>query len=728
MDDVVTVPKKMSDIVNFAEILGILLKGKWWIVGFTLFFSVVAVFYLWQSTPIYIANSLVQVESERAPLSGLLEMNEVLSGETPSQTEIQVIRSRFVLGYVVNEQNLQIVAQPHYFPVIGKAIARRFVPTDQPFKEPLLGLNSYAWGGELIQVDRFDVPVAMEGRTFTIILDTNDRYRLMLNEQTILRGKVGKLANNERGFSLFVTQLKGREGTAFTVLRQPYYTAIQHLQNRLSVRENGNQTGVINLTLTGPDWMENQRLLDAIAQRYIRQNVERVSAEAQSSLVFLEEQLPLVKAEVELAESRLNNYRLANQTVDLTLETQAVLEQAVGIDAQLAQLDIKLQQLEQRYTTKHPMMIELSNQRAFLQNRQSQFVDQTQSLPATQQEVLRLARDVEVSTQVYTQLLNSAQELKIVRASTVGNVRVLDPALSAIAPVKPKKATILVVLMALGALVGTTFVFVRELLNQGVKTPEEVESSLGLAVYATIPACTQQNLLNSNARKKGVAVAPQILAQSYPRALSMESLRALRTNLAFTLMESDNNRIMITGASPGVGKSFVSSNLAYLLAEAGQKVLLIEGDLRKGHLDKTFGFRNDRGLAHMLAYPQSSVITHINERLDLIAGGSFPPNPSELLMSQAFRNLLDQLSACYDVVLIDTPPVLAVTDASLIGKWCATNFMIVRAHQNHLREIEFATARLQQSGINVRGFVFNGLQSSGQGRGHYGYYQYEYSS
>ncbi len=725
--------QRPADVISLSEILEIILNGKCWIIGSTVLFAVGALFYLWIATPIYSANALVQVESQKSPLGGLVEMSEAFSGESPSEAEIEVIRSRFVLGRVVENEKLNIVAQPDYFPVIGEAIARRYRPepdSTERFNSPLLWMSSFAWGGERIQVARFNVPEGLRDEGFTLVAGENGQYELRFDDQTVLHGRVGELSSTGStsttigGIELFVTQLEARPGTHFTLAKLPLISAVQNLQERLSVSEKGKKTGVLSLSITGPSPAENRQTLEAVIQRYLRQNVERVSAEAQNSLEFLEAQLPEVKAEVELAESRLNRYRLENQTVDLTLETQAVLEQAVTIDTELAQLDIQIQQMSQRYTPSHPIMIELANQRKFLEERKKAFIGETENLPQTQQEVLRLARDVEVNTLVYTELLNKAQELKIVRASAVGNVRILDHALSAIKPVKPKKALIAVLATLLGGMLGMGMVFVRDMLRQGVKTPEEVEAKTGLPVYATIPDSEQLKLLERNARKSGRG--DFLLARSAPKDLAIESLRSLRTNLAFALMEAPNNRIMITGPSPGVGKSFVSANLAELLAETGKKVLLIGADLRKGHLHKNFGLPGDKGLADMLVDPALNTIVPAGENLHMIAGGKYPPNPSELLMSPNFTQLLEKVSAQYDVVIIDTPPVLAVTDAAIIGEQCGTTFMVVRAELNPAREIDYATKRLQQAGVNVRGAVLNGLVKTSSRYGNYGYYQYSY--
>ncbi len=720
-----------DDVISLSEILGIILSGKWWIAGSTLLFAICALAYLWIATPVYRSDALVQVESQKSPMSNLVEMTDMFGGETPSEAEIEVIRSRFVLGKVVESLKLDIVVEPDYFPVIGRAVSRRFIPepeTGELINSPLLWLSGYAWGGEAIKVERFQIPSTMLGETYTLVAEEQGRYQLQYKDEPVLAGKAGRSALSEDGqVRLFVSELKARPGTRFEITRQPMVSAIEGLGQRLAVSEKGKKTGVLSLSLTGASKLENTRALEAIIERYVRQNVERVSAEAQNSLKFLEHQLPEMKKEVELAESKLNRFQRQNKTVDLTLETQAVLEQAVNIDTQLAQIDMQIEQMGQRYTVNHPIMEELKLQRQLIVDRKKEFMDQTENLPKTQQEVMRLARDVKVSTQVYTELLNKAQELKIVKASAVGNVRILDHALSAIKPVKPKKALIAVLATLLGAMLGMGLVFLREMLNAGVKTPEEIEKRTGLSVYATVPESDQLHVLERNARKQ--QGCSYLLAQEASADLAVESLRSLRTNLAFALMEASDNRIMITGPAPGVGKSFIATNLAALLAETGQKVLLIDADLRKGHICKVFGRQRGCGLAELLVgKADSTVIFKATENLDVLPSGHYPPNPSELLMSPAFNTLLDKVSKDYDVVLIDTPPVLAVTDPAVVGKQCGTAFMIVRAGLNPIKEVDYAASRLKQSGVNLKGCVLNGMIQSASRYGNYGYYHYAYET
>ena len=715
-------PAHNDDIISLSEVVGIILGGKWWIASAAAVFMVLSLVYLRLATPVYRADALIQVESNKSPLGSLVEMDmsDTFTGDSSAATEIEILRSRFILGQVVKSEKLNIVARPKYFPVIGEAVARRFRPdynNNELFNSPLFGMGSFAWGGEAINVERFTVPV--EGQKYTLTALKDNSYALDLNGELVLKGTVGESAvSRDQQVRLFVSRLNARPGTRFELTRQPVVNAIGSLSGRLSASERGRQTGILTLAMTGPDVQANNRHLNAIANQYLRQNIERVSAEAQNSLDFLENQLPEIQAQLKASESRLNRFQQENQTVDLPLETKAVLDQVVNIESQLAQLELQIQQMGKRYTHSHPLMVELLQQKSYLEGMRNKFVNQTAHLPTTQQEVMRLSRDVEVNTVVYTELLNKAQELRIVRASAVGNVRILDSAMSAIAPVKPKKRLVFVLATLLGGMLGTGIVFIREIMRQGVKKPEEIESRTGLPVYATVAESEQMHVLERNARKQGKGF---VLADVAPADLSVEALRSLRTNLAFALMEAENNRIMITGPASGVGKSFVSTNLAMLLSENNQRVLLIDADMRKGNINRSIGQARENGLAEIIAgkLEPEAAIHSFNADLDVMTCGYYPPNPSELLMTPAFKELLEKVSAEYDAVIVDTPPILAVTDPVIVGKLCATNFMVVRAHRNPIREVQYACSRFELSGIHIKGCVLNGMIRSSF---RYGYY------
>ena len=210
----------------------------------------------------------------------------------------------------------------------------------------------------------------------------------------------------------------------------------------------------------------------------------------------------------------------------------------------------------------------------------------------------------------------------------------------------------------------------------------------------------------------------------------VETIRGLRTALHFGLLDSPNNRILVTGPSPGVGKSFVAANLAVTIAQGGQRVLLVDTDLRKGRLHKIFGL-NKNGLTEILgqkilpaeaAQPVPGV-----EGLHVITRGDTPPNPSELLMTKSLGKFLEWASGHYETVIIDSPPVLAVTDAVIVGQLCGMALMVARFSESAHKEIMISANRLRQSGVNLKGSILNAVEKrSSSYYGYGGYYAYDY--
>jgi tyrosine-protein kinase Etk/Wzc len=354
---------------------------------------------------------------------------------------------------------------------------------------------------------------------------------------------------------------------------------------------------------------------------------------------------------------------------------------------------------------------------------------QVGSLPDTQQELLRLTRDVQVSNGTYTGLLDQAQQLEIARAGTVGNVRVVDTAAVDIThPVKPKKAVIVLGGTFLGGFLAIAFIFLRQMLNRGVEDPADIEQ-LGLPVYASIPQSDKERDISLRGVHQHGDGRQHLLAVTDPADLATEALRSLRTSLHFARLEAKNNLLMISGSSPEAGKTFVSANLAAVIAQAGQKVLLIDADMRKGGQHKVLGGRAENGLSELIA-GQIELATAIRpvtglDNLHFIARGKVPPNPSELLMHSGFTALLKKLMPLYDLIIVDTPPILAVTDAAVIGHHAGTSLLVVRFGLNQAREIALAKQRFEQNGVEIKGAIFNAVEKRSAGYYSYGYYEYK---
>jgi tyrosine-protein kinase Etk/Wzc len=728
--------KTATQEIDLLALVGTLLDRKYFIILFTAVFAIIGVAVAILSTPIYKATALIQVEESSASVPGLDDMAGMFESSSEAVTEIELLKSRSVIGEAVDTLKLNIIAEPKLFPVIGGKIYRGFV-AEQPneLASPLLGASSYAWGGESINVFRFDVPKALEGKMFELVTEKNNRYKLINPVgETVLTGTVGQ--DEQSGFyNLTIRSLNARPGTTFTLIKNNRYRTVVKLQQEISASEKGKDSGIITLAYEHKSSAHAEKVLNKVSQIYVRRNVERNSAEAKKSLDFLEVQLPEVKKQLEQSEQRFNDYQKQRKSINITLETQGVLEQIVELDTTLQELELKRLELSRKFKREHPAYQGIVKQIQAVQEEKQQLTSKVSNLPETQQELLRLTRDVEVGNEIYMLLLGKTQELDIVRAGTVGNVRVVDvAAVDTTEPVKPKKALIAVVATLLGGFLAVAIVLIQKAMHRGVEDPNEIEA-LGLPVYASVPYSDYQNKLSGfaeRARKNKVNKPKSILALDNPADLSIEALRSLRTSLHFAMMEAKNNIIAISGPSPSVGKSFISVNLATVLAQSGKKVLIVDADMRKGYLQTQFGLKWGNGLSDYLSgrlnLAQVTKPTKV-EGLSVVTRGQIPPNPSELLMHSNFSQFIEEVSAEYDLIIIDTPPILAVTDPAIVSAHSGTTLLVARFGQNHLREIELTRNRFEQNGIDVKGVVFNGVvKKASNAYGYYGYYNYEYKS
>ena len=737
---------RRDDEIDLVQIWTLIKGGRWTIIGFIILALLGAVFYLLVAEPTYRADALVQIEAEGAqPLEGITSDIKQLTGKgsSPAQSEIPIIKSRSVLGETVNKLGLQTAAQPAYFPVIGHAIAKRReqgAPASNAVS-PDAGAwpGDYAWQPASITVTRMDVPNSLLNHTFHIRALGGGKYLLLGPEgDRVLEGTVGEAATGNiaagQEIGLFVSDiLVSSPPTDFSVVRRGWLPVVQSLQQKLNVAEQGEESGIIQISLEGEDRREITQIVNSVAAGYLRQNVEARSKQAEKSLEFLDEQMPELKSELEAAEARLAQYQENNDTIDLGKEGQALLDQVVAIEDKRSQLELKLAELRQTYTGRHPALEAARDQMNQLAQERNQLENRISALPGAQKEMFALRRDVEVNTQLYTALLNRAQQLRVVKAGTIGNVRIIDQAVQPVQPVSPRANLVIALALLLGAIIGGGIVVLRAALRRGIDDPKDIENQLGLPVYAVVPFSNWLAQKSSRAKRRREPLP--LLARDHPQEVAIEALRSMRTSLYFAQMESGSNVILMTGPAPGVGKSFVSVNLAYLLAEIGQNVVVVDADLRKGRIHEFFpDRRRDPGLSQVLTGQSeldAALRVHEDTGVTVLTTGQLPPNPSELLMRDTFPQLLDRLKERFDLVLVDAPPILAVTDAAVIAASIpgVVTFLVVAAGRHPLAELEESVKRLTRHDHRVAGVVFNAYQKKhAEYAGGYSYYQYEYKS
>ncbi|WP_149196457.1 polysaccharide biosynthesis tyrosine autokinase [Luteimonas suaedae] len=698
------------------------------LLGITAFF-LAGLAYLALATPTYEANAVVQVESRPPVLPGASANATAQPGALPeasASTEIQLVTSRRVLEEAMAHLDLDIQVEPHRLPVIGSLVARSFTQMQPTGLAP--AWFGYGWGGERLNISRLEVPDALLDAPLQLRVEDGRRYTLSDPEGNVLvRGEVGANASAQ-DIRIRVDEFQAHPGTRFTVTRSDPTTVMAALKRDISAVEQGRNSGIISLMYSHADPQRARQVLDEVTQAYIRQNVARNSAEAAKRLQFVSEQLPNVREELSKAQAALNAFQKRTQTLDVEVQNRALLDRTVALESGIMQLRIQMTEAAGRYTREHPAYSTLQRQIGQFEGDKQALERRIQALPDIQQGLFRLNRDVEVTNQTYASLLDQAQQLNIARASAVGNARIVDPAaVNRNYPAWPKPLPVLAGSVGLGSMLMIALVLLRQAFRRGVEDPVDIEL-LGMPVLASVPFSRKGQEFSLPAGRLRRDGRPNLLALRAPSDLAMEALRTLRTSLHFARQQSKSNLMMIVAPSPGVGKTFVCANLAVTMAQAGQRVMLVDADMRRGAVHLAVGTRSMGGLSELLAGKISidEAIRKVPgaENLSFISRGSVPPNPSELLMDPNFPRVLKLLEHSYDIVIVDTPPVLAVTDAALIGHHVGSCLMVVRWGRNQQREIALAKQRLEQNGVEVKGAIFNGVQNRGSGRYAYSHYAY----
>ena len=711
--------------------LDTLYDGRWLIGTFATAAVLAGVGYAVFAPPVYESNILIQVEEDsNASNDTFSSVSQMFDIKTAASDEIDIINSRLVVGTAVENTKAYIHAAPKRFPIVGQWWSTHQMGTPQP---GFYGVGGYLWGQEKIAVPQFDTPSDLYGKPFTITALGNGRYVLQ-NEKFHVReyGQVGQVLNatSDVGpITLNVTELDAQPGGVFNLNRDSVLGATDAIAKALKITQTSKDSDVIQAAMQGNDPARTSALLTAIGEQYIHQNVERKTAEAEKSIAFLDVQLPMLRTKLEKAEDAYNAFRTKNAALDLSEEGTAVLQQSVDAQNKLADLETKRQELAARFTDKHPAVVAIDGQEAAIKAQLGDIESKSRQLPDLEQSELRLQRDVQVDSDLYTSLLNSAQQLRLASAGKQGNARLVDKAVAAEVPSKPNRKIVVALAALIGVFGGCLIAWLRAQMNKTVVYARDVERDTGLPVYASVPLSKKQSSRDMRRWAKG-GDSVRVLAHTNGDSLPIESLRSFRTALQYIMSHSPNNIVVITGPTPGVGKTFTVANLATVLAASNKHVLLIDADMRDGDLHNHFGIKYAPGLSDMIGKDvpfEQAVHRDVLPRLDVLPAGSVPSNPSELLMSPHLARFLEDASPLYDAIIIDTPPVLAVTDAGVLGHLAGSTFVIARQGETTLGQIKETNKRLSHSGVPVNGIVLNGVRAR-PGDRTYGYGHYTYAS
>lgn len=699
-----------DDEIDFSNLVNQLVENRWLILIITFICLLCGILYASWQIPIYQSSALLQVQESQSPANSIFSnISSHFGGEGGNSTQVQIalIQSRFVLEPVGQLLGLDISVRPSqtllgrfFSPVNAKAIIKSFIVSRNTINHP------------------FRLRYEKKG----VVSLYNERNEL------ILRGKIGVLLSNaNETIQLQVSQISAPIGTQFIIIKHSPAQVVSNLKQHLKIQSlggPGNNIGLLEILFDDTDPNKAVRTLNVLVREAQIKDSEKKSLEASQTLKFLYAQLPITKNSLEEAELALNKYRAKSGKIDMKIQTQGLIQQLSELDKQLAKLHINQINMAQNYTSVHPMFQALTRKIKAIENDRADLEKNVKALPASDQIAVNLMRDVEVKSELYTVLLNKIQELEVIQAGVVSNVRILAYAKLPDGPLPTKKPLIYLESILLGFVLSAIIIFGRKMLYPKVIDPHWIEKQFNIANLAIVPYADEQpaKILSLSRTRENKF---QLLAQVNPKNLSIESLRSLRTSLQVNLSCAKNNIISIMGLTPGVGKTFISVNLAYLLATADKKVLLIDADLRKGTINKYFNLAADPGFSELIqgvVSLEEAIKPSSHKNLFLLSRGNYPTDPSELLSGGRCNELLYDFSKKFDIVIIDTAPVLLVTDAALIGTIAGTNYLVLGSNVHRPSDIEMAMKRLNSSSVTVHGSIFNFHNASSQKNSYYGRY------
>ncbi|ASV99630.1 polysaccharide biosynthesis tyrosine autokinase [Paraburkholderia aromaticivorans] len=766
------------------DLLRMVMDQIWWVIGIATSVILAAVLYTKIATPIYSADALLQVDAQNSNTGNAQTQNSAslmpTVGPMRTDAEIEIVKSRAVVEPVVEQFKLNFTTAEKSVPVLGK-ISALFARPGHPLGAAF-GLDSYAWGGEQFEVQSISVPKSLEGARLTLRVRDYGRYELTdAFGQHILTGVAGREATGD-GVTLFVKTLVARPGTEFYVTRYNQLDAVNGLAAGLQVTEKGRDTGVVQLSYTGTDPHAITDIANAVAKSYLKQRTERAQEEASRMLSFLNGELPRLREEVKRTETALSEYqsKVGSFSFQPTQEAGVYLAGGLDYDKQLGTLRIQRAQLLQRFTEASQEVQQVDAQIAAMTREKKHFEDHFASLPSSERNAIALQRDAKVAGEIYVTLLNKTQELSISRAGTIGNVHIIDEALLPSQPVRPKSALIISAGTVLGVIAGILFAFCRRTFFTGVSDPEFVERRFHLPIFGSIAFSPEQarNDRQLSAMRRTALPGPRstptevsepagamrllrprsgtgsqvevpvgtqtiigsgktpirsLLVKTHPYDTTVEGLRGLRATLQFGLLDAPNRIVAITSPAPSDGKSFLCANLAALVAESGKRVLLIDADLRRGRLAHYLGRSPNGGLTELLTgQADLEAVARATgvDGLHFIGSGAYPPNPSEILTSPRFSEILARFEQEFDLVIVDTPPLLAVADAAVVANIAGSTVLVMRSGAHTEGHVADALKKLRRARARVVGGVMNAVPLKSQNRnGTYDYaYAYTYSA
>ena len=753
-----------SNNIDFKEVLKSILRYKWMILSFTVLFTIASAVFAYLKPNIYYSSTTLEIVNKKGGAGATDFMMEAFGGSSVNvSNEIEVFKSRYLAKRAFEYLDLNT----RYYET------KNFKTTELYKNSPFVVSKNY-------------IEDEVANRTFVISAVDKDSFRLELepvgflyktlglSSDQITYNKIHKYGENitNEYFSLKVERVfdlhkKSKYGFNFSSDLAMFHK----LNSGLSVSQLSRSSTIIKLTLQDTSSLRAKEYLNALVKAYMIEEVEQKTKEANLTIEFIDDQLNSINERLKVSENNLETFKEKNKVVGLTEQASMITNKMSSLEAKLEELQIEINILSNikrfinsnedlaglsvgavsfadpslgtliaslqkevsnkatllvNYTEIHPDVIktkqnistlkrsikatldsnltQLEQRKTSINNNIKKYNKTITTLPKQESQLSRLTRFYSIDEKIYSFLLEKKAETAILKSSTISKSRLLDSSLENKIPIKPKKRIIVLIGMILGFVIGLAYAFLREFFNNTVKNSDDIERLCDISIYGIVPNKTkkQANLVD-------------------------EAFRAIRTNLQFLPKHDKSNIIAITSSVSGEGKTTTTANLGKIISQTGKKVVLLDLDLRKSNLHKEFGIPNNVGISSYLSEQNSleEITQNVQENVDILTTGRLPPNPSELILTDNFKDMLETLKAKYDYVIMDTPPVGLVTDALILMNYADINFVIARASYTRKEFVKNLDRLSKEHNQHTFGLILNGVEIGekyGYGYGsNYGY-------
>jgi len=733
----------MDKQINLQDYLRVILKHRWTILTvFAVIFVSVTIF-TFTATPIYRATARLIIEKDDPKVVSIQEVMSVdSSGLDYYQTQYKIIESRSVAREVIRRlklnENEEFVPKPKdtFLANIRQSIA-----------------DGVTFVGSLLKTEKPQKPTDPKA-------EIEDESPLVT--AFIGRVKVAPIRNSRLVDIGFEAKDPALSAKIANTLSRSYIDL--NLETKLKATQDA--MAWLNSRIE-----DERKKVDQAEQALLRykekhniitdfsKDVETVTAQ---KLAALNSQV--IDAEVRRVEAE-TRYRQAvelERTPEMLDSIPEVLNNELvrQIKTMEVELQKKQSELSKKYGANHPQLVAIRNEQETLQARKAEEVKRVvnslfngfkvaqareQSLKASLNrqkgesftlnekaiDYSVLKREAESTKEMYDLVIKRFKETSMTENIRTGNIRVVDVAEIPRSPISPKKTQNMLLGLIVGLALGIGLAFFLEYLDNTVKTPDDIKERLKIPYLGPVPLLAMaapDNLVGKPGNPGTRERKPEedLIVINSPKSTASESYRGLRTSILFSAADAPPRTILVTSAAPFEGKTITSANIAVAMAQAGNKILLIDCDMRRPRMHRVFNVPRDRGLSNILAGTcgiDDAIIHTTIPGVDIIPSGPVPPNPSEMLGSQSMFKIIEILRGQYDRIIIDSPPITAVTDSVIISRWVDGVLLVVRVGETHREIIKNGIGLLQSANAHILGAILNGVD---MGRDSYYYYQYYY--